>query len=58
MQKTDKLGLAVFLCTQEERNVRFYGRLGFEVIADEMCPFGDGYRNWMMLREPGARKCS
>ena len=58
LQRTDKLGLAVFLCTQEERNVRFYSRLGFEVIADERCPFGDGYRNWMMLREPGARNCS
>ena len=46
LQKTDMLGLAVLL---------FYRRLGFEVISDEVCPIGDGYRNWMMLREPGAR---
>ena len=42
--------------TQEERNVRFYRRLGFVVIADEICPLGDGYRNWMMLREPRSQQ--
>ena len=54
LRKTDALGLAVFLATQEERNVRFYKRLGFAVIADTVCPIGAGYRNWMMLREPEA----
>ena len=56
LQESDELGLAVFLGTQEERNVQFYRRLGFEVIADEMCPLGDGYRNWMMLREPRSQQ--
>jgi len=54
LQEADNLGLAVYLCTQEERNVRFYRRLGFEVIADEQCPLGDdgNFRNWMLLRDP------
>ena len=30
----------------------FYGRLGFAVIADEICQIGATYRSWMMLREP------
>jgi GNAT superfamily N-acetyltransferase len=53
LQEADDLGLAVYLCTQEERNVRFYRRLGFEVVADEHCPLGDegGFRNWLLLRE-------
>jgi len=37
----DALGLAVFLTTQEERNVTFYRRLGFAVIADEICVLPD-----------------
>ena len=53
LREADEMGLAVFLATQEERNVRFYARLGFEVIVDEVCPIGEGYRSWMMLREPG-----
>ena len=52
LKEMDELGLAVFLATQEERNVVFYRRLGFEVIADEVCPIGGSYRSWMMLREP------
>ena len=58
LQRTDALSLAVVLSTQEERNVRFYRRLGFGVIAEEGCPCGDGYWNWIMLREPGTRGCS
>ena len=54
LQEMDALGLAVFLTTQEERNVTFYRRLGFAVIADEICPIGATYRCWMMLREPNA----
>ena len=50
----DALGLAVFLATQEERNLTFYRRFGFAVIADEICPIGATYRCWMMLREPNA----
>lgn len=54
LREADLQGLAVVLGTQEERNVRFYRRLGFEVISDDECPLGGGYRNWMMLREPTA----
>jgi len=54
LQEMDALGLAVFLATQEERNLTFYRRLGFAVIADEICPIGATYRCWMMLREPNA----
>ena len=51
MREADAEKLAVLLFTQEERNVRFYARLGFEVVADEICPVGD-FRNWAMIREP------
>ena len=51
MSEADAEKLAVLLFTQEERNVRFYARLGFEVVADEICPVGD-FRNWAMIREP------
>ena len=50
--EADREGLAVVLCTQEKRNVTFYGRLGFEVIAEGDCSVGGGYHNYMMLREP------
>ena len=43
---------AVSLSTQEERNVTFYRRFGFAVIADEICQVGATYRSWTMLREP------
>ena len=48
----DSESLAVVLFTQEARNVIFYRRLGFEVIAEKVCPIGGGYHNWMMMREP------
>ena len=51
MSEADAEKLAVLLFTQEERNVRFYAKLGFEVVADEICPVGD-FRNWAMIREP------
>ena len=58
LRETDARGLAVFLETQVERNVRFYSRLGFAVVSDDTCPVGGGYRSWMMLREPGASALS
>ena len=51
MREADAEKLAVLLFTQEERNVRFYAKLGFEVVADEICPVG-AFRNWAMVREP------
>jgi len=50
--EADAEGLAIVLYTQDARNVTFYSRLGFEVIAERDSPVGGGYRNWMMLREP------
>ena len=52
MTEADAEGLAIVLYTQEARNLTFYGRLGFEVVAEKECPVGAGYRNRMMVREP------
>lgn len=41
----------VMLETQDARNVSFYERLGFAVVAEDTCPIGD-YHTWSMLREP------
>ncbi|KAL3927022.1 MAG: hypothetical protein SGARI_005435 [Bacillariaceae sp.] len=45
----------VRLSTQEERNVRFYKRLGFEVIDErQFAPDPDskyGFTNWTMVRK-------
>lgn len=43
----------VMLETQDARNVSFYERLGFAVVAEDTCPIGGfGYHTWSMLREP------
>mmetsp|Transcript_12661 Transcript_12661/g.24724 ORF Transcript_12661/g.24724 Transcript_12661/m.24724 type:complete len:241 (-) Transcript_12661:79-801(-) len=44
--------LPVFLATQEERNVRFYGKLGFKVAKEQAFPSSSEFRNWFMLWEP------
>jgi GNAT superfamily N-acetyltransferase len=44
--------LPCVLTTQEDRNVRFYERLGFKVVSEKILDFGDGVRNWTMVREP------
>ena len=51
LDEADKQQLAVLLATQEERNITFYRRLGFEVIREApyepaKCP------NWFMVRQP------
>ena len=51
LEEADRLGLPVVLHTQEERNVTFYKRLGFEVADLSVCEHG-GYKTWAMLREP------
>ena len=52
LEDADKLGLVCILGTQETRNVTFYSRLGFKVVDESHCPVGDGFKNWMMIREP------
>lgn len=49
LDEADEAGLPVLLCTQEERNVRFYSRLGFEVVQTH--DFA-GCSHWTMLRQP------
>ena len=52
--KTDQLDATrrpAFLETATERNVAFYGRHGFEVVA-EYKPAPDGPTNWAMWRHP------
>ena len=45
-------GLGVFLSTQLPKNVAFYRRLGFEVIAEESSEFAPHISNWFMVRPP------
>lgn len=42
----------VILTTQEEANVRFYERLGFEVVDDEVFERGGQLHSWTMWRRP------
>ena len=46
LRESDELGIPCILGTQEERNVTFYSRLGFEVVDESHCPIGRGYTNW------------
>ncbi|MFF3766878.1 GNAT family N-acetyltransferase [Streptomyces sp. NPDC001922] len=52
LRAADEAGVPAFLETSDERNVRFYGRLGFEVTAAYALP-GGGPRTWAMTRAPG-----
>ena len=47
---------AVLLSTQEQRNVTYYGRLGFRVVSQARVCIDDRppFHNWNMLRDPGA----
>ncbi len=52
-KRIDPSGHVAALATQRPENVRFYRRLGFEVVSGRSlgsgrCPF----RNWIMVREP------
>ncbi|MFH8344743.1 GNAT family N-acetyltransferase [Streptomyces sp. NPDC018045] len=53
LEAAEAAGVPAFLETSDERNVRFYQRLGFEVTADYPLP-GGGPRTWAMTRKPGA----
>jgi ribosomal protein S18 acetylase RimI-like enzyme len=56
LKKADSLSLPVILGTQEEINVRFYEKLGFEIyLQEKFSPTGsatDEYDNWIMIRQP------
>lgn len=56
LQEADKLGMPCILGTQERRNVIFYSRLGFKVVDEANVPIGDGYTNWIMIREPNKER--
>ncbi|MEU4203608.1 GNAT family N-acetyltransferase [Streptomyces sp. NPDC039022] len=53
LEAAEQAGVPAFLETSDERNVRFYERLGFEVTADYPLP-GGGPHTWAMTRKPGA----
>ncbi|WP_030662646.1 GNAT family N-acetyltransferase [Streptomyces rimosus] len=53
LDTADEAGVPAFLETSDERNVRFYEHLGFEVTAACVLP-GGGPRTWSMLRKPEA----
>lgn len=50
LRRVDHEGMSAYLETQNERNVGFYQKFGFEVAAEEPFPKLDGLRNWGMLR--------
>lgn len=51
--RIDREQMPAYLETQNERNVGFYRRCGFEVAAEEPFPNLEGVRNWGMLRKEG-----
>lgn len=53
VEAAEKAGVPAFLETSDERNVRFYQGLGFDVTADYALPDG-GPHTWAMTRKPGA----
>eukprot|EP00435_Cladocopium_sp_Y103_P011346 s1042_g2.t4 len=53
LTESDASGHPVLLTTNEERNVTFYQRLGFEVIREANRELGgDSYSVWVMVRHP------
>jgi ribosomal protein S18 acetylase RimI-like enzyme len=51
LARADADGLPCYLETATEKNVRFYRKHGFEVLAEERIP-GGGPRFWAMVRNP------
>jgi ribosomal protein S18 acetylase RimI-like enzyme len=49
LARVDADGMAAYLESSNERNLAFYGRHGFEVMAEVVIP--DGPRIWPMWRE-------
>jgi GNAT superfamily N-acetyltransferase len=57
IERAAATGLGVFLATQLPKNVAFYRRLGFEVIAEESSAFAPHISNWFMIRPPPGGDC-
>lgn len=55
LARADAEGLPCMLESGNERNLAFYKRLGFEVVAHHEIPNG-GPQLWVMVREPGRNK--
>lgn len=51
LQRSDAERIPCYLETQNERNIRFYAKHGFQVVVEAMMPDG-GFRNWGMFRAP------
>ncbi|MEW2356723.1 GNAT family N-acetyltransferase [Spirillospora sp. NPDC029432] len=49
IEAAERAGVPAFLETSEGRNVKFYQRLGFEVVSEYDLPDG-GPRTWSMIR--------
>jgi GNAT superfamily N-acetyltransferase len=54
LARADEAGQPCYLETMTERNVAWYGRLGFEVRSAGVSFTAGGPPNWTMLRRPGA----
>mmetsp|Transcript_14966 Transcript_14966/g.33618 ORF Transcript_14966/g.33618 Transcript_14966/m.33618 type:complete len:280 (+) Transcript_14966:138-977(+) len=55
LEQADREGTRVLLATQEERNLTFYRRRGFEVVKEVQYVPDDphpAYKSWFMIREP------
>lgn len=52
LKTADERKMGVRLMTQEERNVRFYRKLGFEVVEKRDLTDRFGCTNWVMWRRP------
>ena len=56
LAECDAAGWPCLLATNEQRNVKFYERLGFAVIEeDELDIFGHALHEWWMVRKPEKR---
>ena len=49
LDEADEAGLPVILGTQEERNVQFYKRMGFDSVGEYDI---GGIKHWEMVRQP------
>lgn len=54
LARADEAGQPCYLETMTERNVAWYGRLGFEVRSAGVSFAPGGPPNWTMIRRPGA----
>jgi GNAT superfamily N-acetyltransferase len=55
ISRADRDGVAVYLETETEANVRFYEHLGFE-IREQITAAGLGIPVWSLVREPAAQE--